>query len=146
MSGVPTLKDYQMVTDVQSLNGLMQKAKQDQAAALRPVAEQFEALFLNEILKESRKVKIDDGWLDGQQSDFYKQWYDQQLSQSLSSKGSLGLADMIVKQLSPSLPQQHHPLQMKADVGVPKEVAGQRVETKMPNTSDQLVWRSLLKH
>ena len=142
MSSVPALKDYQMVTDVQSLNALKQKAAKDQAAALRPVAEQFEALFLNEILKESRKVKIDDGWLDGEQSDFYKQWYDQQLSQSLSSKGSLGLADMIVKQLSPTLPQQPHTLQLKDDVPVLKEQKGQ-LDKPMPSTTNQLAYRSL---
>jgi len=96
-------KDYQLVTDVQALNGLKQTAKKDQAAALRPVAEQFEALFIHQIMKEARKVQLDDGWLDGGQSDFYKDWHDKQLSQTLSSKGSLGLADLIVKQLSPSL-------------------------------------------
>ena len=100
----PQQKDYQLVTDVQALNGLKQTARKDQAKALRPVAEQFEALFIDQIMKEARKVKFDDGWLDGGQSDFYQQWHDQQLSQELSTKGSLGLADLIVKQLAPTLP------------------------------------------
>lgn len=102
---VPKLEAYQQVYgNGGSFNDLKQTAKQDQKAALRPVAEQFEALFLSQILKEARKVKFDDGFMDGDQADFYKDWYDKQLSQSLAAKGSLGLADKIVEQLSPKLP------------------------------------------
>lgn len=109
MSGVdlqvPKLEAYQQIYgNGGSFNDLKQIAKQDQREALRPVAEQFEALFLSQILKEARKVKFDDGWLDGDQGDFYRDWYDQQLGQVLSSKGSLGLADIIVEELAPKLP------------------------------------------
>lgn len=108
MSGLlstPHTQAHQQVYGGESgLNDLKRQARDDQAAALRPVAEQFEALFVNEILKQARKVKLDDGWLDGDKADFYKDWYDKQLSQSISSKGSLGLADKIVEQLAPKLP------------------------------------------
>ncbi|WP_130537807.1 rod-binding protein [Thiomicrorhabdus indica] len=97
---VDTSKDYM---NLQGLNDLRQKAREDERAALRPVAEQFEALFLNQVLKESRKVSFDDGWLDGKDADFFKDWHDKQLSQDLSSKGSLGLADKIVEQLAPQI-------------------------------------------
>lgn len=99
------LKAYQLIySSPNNLNQLKQEAKTDQQKALKPVAEQFEALFLSQILKEANKVKFDDGWMDGKQADFYKDWYDQQIAQDLSSKGSLGLADMIVKQLAPKSP------------------------------------------
>lgn len=65
-------------------------------------------------MKEANKVKFDNGWLDGKQMDFYKDWYNQQLAQDLSSKGSLGLADMIVKQLTPKNPSLH-PTNLKAN-------------------------------
>jgi len=97
---VDSSKDYM---NLQGLNDLRQKAREDERAALRPVAEQFEALFLNQVLKESRKVSFDDGWLDGKDADFFKDWHDKQLSQDLSSKGSLGLADKIVEQLAPQI-------------------------------------------
>ncbi len=90
--------------DIHALNDLKLQAREDQRAALKPVAEQFEALFLEQIFKESRKVKLDGGWLDGQQADFYKDWYDKQLAQDISAKGSLGFADNIVEQLLPSIP------------------------------------------
>ncbi|VAW49250.1 Flagellar protein FlgJ [peptidoglycan hydrolase], partial [hydrothermal vent metagenome] len=89
--------------DLGALEDLKTKAREDQASALRPVAEQFEALFVQQILKEARKVSFDDNWLDGNQGDFYKDWYDKQLSLNLSAKGTLGFADKIVEQLSPSI-------------------------------------------
>lgn len=98
------LETYQVYTDTKALNDLKIKAREDSQAALRPIAEQFESLFVEQILKESRKVKLDDGWLDGDKADFYKDWYDKQLSQSISAKGGLGLADTIVEQLAPKHP------------------------------------------
>lgn len=102
---VPKLAAHQQIYgNPGGFNDLKKTAREDQKEALRPVAEQFEALFVAQILKEARKVKFDDGFLDGGQGDFYKDWYDQQLSQILGSKGSLGLADKIVEDLAPKLP------------------------------------------
>jgi len=99
-------ESYQNYANLQGLNDLRRTAQEDQRAALRPVAEQFEAIFLQQILKESRNVSFDEGWLDGDQGDFFKDWHDKQLSQDLSSKGSLGFADLIVDQLAPDLEKQ----------------------------------------
>lgn len=102
----PRIDNAKNYMDLQGLNDLKQQAREDERAALRPVAEQFEALFLNQVLKESRKVSFDEGWLDGKDTDFFKDWHDKQLSQDLSSKGSLGFADKIVEQLAPQLDKQ----------------------------------------
>ena len=96
-----TPQSYNNYTDVNALSDLKKQAREDQRSALRPVAEQFEALFVQQVLKEARKVSFDDGWLDGDSGDFYKDWYDKQLSQDLSAKGTLGFADKIVEQLAP---------------------------------------------
>jgi|GEM_PF-1816033 flagellar protein FlgJ len=109
------LKAYQQIySSPNNLNELKLEAKKNQQAALKPVAQQFEALFLSQILKEASKVKFDNGWLDGGQADFYKDWYNQQIAQELSTKGSLGLADMIVKQLAPKNPSMK-PTDLKAN-------------------------------
>ena len=100
LSQIDQAKNY---SDLQGLDNLKRLAREDERAALRPVAEQFEALFLQQILKESRKVSFDEGFVDGKDADFFKDWHDKQLSQDLSSKGSLGLADKIVDQLAPDL-------------------------------------------
>lgn len=102
---VPKLEAYQQIYgNGNAFSDLKKTAREDQQAALRPVAEQFEAMFLNQILKQARKVQFDEGFMDGKDADFYKDWYDQQLSQGLATKGSLGLADKIVEQLSQKLP------------------------------------------
>lgn len=94
-------KSYHNYTDINALNDLRKEAREDERAALRPVAEQFEALFVQQVLKEARKVSFDDNWLDSQGGDTYKDWYDKQLSQDLSAKGTLGFADKLVEQLAP---------------------------------------------
>ncbi len=104
MATISKLENYQVYTDTQALNDLKIKAREESESALRPVAEQFEAIFVEQILKESRKVKLDDGWLDGDKADFYKDWHDKQFAQSISAKGGLGLADIIVEQLAPKHP------------------------------------------
>lgn len=104
MATISKLENYQVYTDTQALNDLKIKAREDSESALRPVAEQFEAIFIEQILKESRKVKLDEGWLDGDKTDFYKDWHDKQFAQSISAKGGMGLADIIVEQLAPKHP------------------------------------------
>jgi len=101
--GSQRLQSYEVITDLNALGRLKAKANQDPSAALKPAAQQFEALFVQQILKEARKVQLDDGYMDGGQSDFYKSWHDDQLAQSISAKGSLGIADQIVKQLTPKV-------------------------------------------
>lgn len=98
------LEAHQNYVNIHGLNELKQQAREDQRAALKPVAQQFEALFVQQVFKESRKVSLDDGWLDGNQGDFYKDWHDKQLAQDLAAKGTLGFADKIVEQLAPSIP------------------------------------------
>ena len=48
-----------------------------------------------------RQASLAEGILDSSQSDFYRDMYDQQLSINLSTKGGIGLADLIEKQLKP---------------------------------------------
>jgi flagellar protein FlgJ len=124
-----SVQSYHNYTDVNALSDLKKKARDDQESALRPVAEQFEAIFVQQILKESRKVSFDEGWLDGGQGDFYKDWSDKQLSLNLSSKGTLGFADNIVEQLGKSIrpaKQTEHASETVADVS-PQQTAAEQV-------------------
>lgn len=141
------LNDYQVVTDIGSLQKLKNQAKEDPQAALRPVAQQFEALFVQQILKESRKVQFDDGFLDGDQSDFYQSWHDDQLSQFISAKGNLGLADKIVEQLAPkSLPMSQSELEAYKEKLKQRQIAGGEPvndDTRDVSTNDILKLRGL---
>ena len=74
-------------------------------AALKKAAAQFEAIFTQMLLKGMRKAneafEDKDSPFNSSGVKFFEEMHDQQLSTELSSNGSLGLADLIVQQLSP---------------------------------------------
>ncbi|MCK9395772.1 MAG: flagellar assembly peptidoglycan hydrolase FlgJ [Methylobacter sp.] len=87
-------------TDFNGLAKLKTQAKKESPEALKEVAKQFESIFLNNVLKSMRQAKLADGAMDNDQSKFYNDMYDQQLAVHLSGSPGVGLADLIVKQLS----------------------------------------------
>lgn len=92
--------------DVQAVNGLrinVQNAQRTGKTGLEAAAKQFEALFLNMMLKSMREASSEDSLLDSDQSRLYSSMLDQQLSQSMASRG-IGLADMMVRQLGQGSP------------------------------------------
>jgi flagellar protein FlgJ len=89
----------QLAIDTQNIEKLRNQASQDPQAGLQQAARQFEALFLNMMLKSMRDATPQQGLFDSDQSRFYTQMLDQQLAQNLSEKG-IGLAEMIVQQLT----------------------------------------------
>lgn len=89
------------VFDFGGLSALKRQAKAGDPAANKAVARQFEALFLQMVLKSMREATPRDGLFDSDQSRMYESLLDQQLSQAMSSTGrGTGLAAMIEAQLS----------------------------------------------
>ncbi|WP_100655852.1 flagellar assembly peptidoglycan hydrolase FlgJ [Alteromonas flava] len=92
------------VHDMGSLNQLRSAANSNQEGALEEAAAQFEAIFINMLLKSMRKAQEaladEDSPFNSQQVKFYRDMHDQQLATDLASSGTLGLADIIVRQLS----------------------------------------------
>jgi peptidoglycan hydrolase FlgJ len=86
--------------DFNGLANLKTQARKESPEALKEVARQFEAIFLSNVLKGMRDAKLADGITDNDQSKFYNDMYDKQLAVHLSGKPGVGLADLIVKQLS----------------------------------------------
>lgn len=96
----PVLPNQDVYTDVHSLQNL--KTEKDENVALKKIAQQFESLFLNEMLKTMRKANESfekDSLFNGGDTGFFRDMYDQQLSLSLAQKGT-GLAKVIYEQLS----------------------------------------------
>lgn len=86
--------------DFGSLSALGKQAKQNDPQAIREAARQFESLFTDMMLKSMRAAKLGDGLGDSQEGDFYQDMYDQQLAVQMSQGKGLGLADMLVQQLT----------------------------------------------
>jgi len=92
-------------TDLQGLSKLRSLTRQDSSKALDIVARQFEALFLQMMLKGVQDSSFGDPLFGSQQMDFYRDMHDKQLSVDLAHKGGMGIADMLVEQLGKNLPQ-----------------------------------------
>ncbi len=91
-------------TDLQGLTSLRSQAHRDPSKNLREAASQFEAIFIQNMLKSAREAKLATGAMDGPHSDTYKEMYDQQLALTLSKGKGIGIADMLVRQLQGSIP------------------------------------------
>jgi peptidoglycan hydrolase FlgJ len=85
--------------DANSLNQLKASAKDQSPESIKEVAKQFEALFLNMVMKSMRAATPQDGVFDNEQSRTFTAMLDQQLSSNLSAKG-VGLAEVLARQLS----------------------------------------------
>jgi flagellar protein FlgJ len=93
-----------VAADSRSLDQLRQLANQDPAKAVKQVATQFEALFMQMVLKSMRDATPKSGLLDSSEQQTYTSMLDEQLAQKIASGGT-GLADVIARQLSRNLPQ-----------------------------------------
>lgn len=74
-----------------------------QRQKLEAAAEQFEALFLQQILRQMRKagdVLSADNPMRSRDLDTMRDLYDEALADTLSSRGQTGIRDMLVQQLS----------------------------------------------
>ena len=89
-----------LAIDSQSLNKLRLQAKRSPDQALKAAAQQFETVFLNMMLKSMRDATPQDGAFDSEQTKMFTGMLDQQLAQNMASSRSVGLADLMVKQLS----------------------------------------------
>lgn len=88
------------ITDFTQYTGLRAAAGQNDPAALREVASQFEALFLQSMLKNMRDASLGDPIFgNSDQHEMYQEMMDQQLAVEMASGKGIGLADMLVRQL-----------------------------------------------
>ncbi len=89
--------------DVQGLGGLKAAAGSSphDPATLRAVAQQFEALMIGMVMKSMRDAKLGSGLLDSNQSDMYQEMLDQQLALTMSQGRGIGIADLLVRSLTP---------------------------------------------
>ncbi len=101
-----SVNDIGFTQDLTQLDKLRQAAvngdKGSEKEALKSAAKQFESIFTSMLFKSMRNANSEfkSDLLDTQTQDFYRQMLDEQRSSELSRSGSLGLADMIVAQLS----------------------------------------------
>ncbi|NVJ49479.1 MAG: flagellar assembly peptidoglycan hydrolase FlgJ [Gammaproteobacteria bacterium] len=94
--------------DLDSLNQYRDSAKTDQRETLRAAVKEFEAYFLNLMLKNMRsanEVLGGEHALTSNDVSFYNEMHDQQLALELSRSSKFGIGDILFRQLAQSLPQ-----------------------------------------
>ena len=85
--------------DVQGLDHLRNSAHLDPHAGLKEASKQFEAVFIQMMLKSMRAAVPKSEMSSNSQTEMYTEMLDQQWAQSLSGKG-IGLAEQLTRQLS----------------------------------------------
>ena len=91
------------VLDTHNLDSLRKRALNNDETALKDVAKQFESLFTNMLMKSMRAANAAfeaDSPMNNNYTQFYRDMQDKQMAADMSQSGSMGLADIIVRQLS----------------------------------------------
>jgi flagellar protein FlgJ len=91
--------DQRLALDVQSVDALRYTVRTSPDEGLKQVSRQFEALFMNMVLKSMREATPSSGLLENRDEKVYLSMLDQQLAQNLSGRG-VGLAEAMLAQLS----------------------------------------------
>ena len=95
-------------TDLSRFGALRLDAKKDPDAAMKKVAREFEALFIQMMLKAAREASGQDGMFDNNESRMYHEMFDDQVALSMADKGSLGMEAMLRRQFADHLPKSNH--------------------------------------
>ncbi len=91
-----------IVTDFNGLAALRAQARSDGGEAIDEVAQQFESLFIQMMLKSMRSAGdsgFEGGLFDNSQSRMFRDMSDQQMAVDLAGAGGIGLAEVIRRQL-----------------------------------------------
>ncbi len=84
------------------LDAISKLGRDRDPAALREVARQFEAMFLQQMLKSMRSasdVFAQDNFMNSSDTQFYRDMYDQQLTLEMSAGKGMGIAESFYRQM-----------------------------------------------
>jgi len=108
--------DQRFALDVQGVDALRRTVRTSPEEGLQQVSRQFEALFMNMVLKSMREATPSSGLLDSQDQKVYLSMFDQQLTQNLSGRG-VGLAEAMLAQLRRTMPSGSPDAEADAEIG-----------------------------
>lgn len=89
-----------LVADPRALGDLKRQAIEDEPGALRAAAKQFELLFLDMVMKSMRSTVPGESLVDNAGSRMFTGLLDQEFVRGIGEQGGVGLAELLVKQLS----------------------------------------------
>lgn len=88
--------------DLNRLNRLKVGEDRDSEANMREVAQEFESLFISEMMKAMRAANdvLADDLFNSNESKTYRDMYDQQMALTMAEGRGMGMADVLVRQMS----------------------------------------------
>jgi flagellar protein FlgJ len=89
-----------LAIDPKGLGDLKRRAVEDPQGALKSVARQFESLLLEQMMRTMRTAAPGHSVLDNEATRMFTSVLDQEYARQLATRGGIGLADMMVKQLT----------------------------------------------
>jgi flagellar protein FlgJ len=128
--------------DFEGLGQLKGQARQDAKSATRETAQQFEAMFIQMMMKSMRESVMKSDLSENAPLETYQGMFDKEVSMQLAKKNSMGLADMLVKNLEQqqaATVSTAEMLKMREEGGLPKPqpISLTPKETSIPLTKDQ---------
>ncbi len=102
-SGVGSKLDSGAYSDLNRLANLKVGQDRDSEGNIKKVAQEFESLFLNQMLKAMRSANeafSEGNFMNSNEAKTYQQMYDQELAVKMSKEGGIGLADVLARQMS----------------------------------------------
>jgi Rod binding domain-containing protein len=104
--------------DFDGLGQLKGQARQNAKGAIRETAQQFEALFLQMMMKSMRESIVKSELSESNTMETFEGMFDKEVSVQLAKKNTMGLADMLVKNLE----------QQQANIATTADMLKQRQE------------------
>jgi flagellar protein FlgJ len=86
--------------DFNALTRLKGEAAQDPSKAIRKTSEQFEAYFIQQMMKTMRESIEKSDLVEGGNMDQYQDLMDKELSLEMVKRGGMGVADMMERQMT----------------------------------------------
>ena len=74
------------------------KSNLNKNSSLHDVAQEFESLFVYQLLKNARKAKLSESLFSNQGTETYESLLDQEYSKTLSKNHSFGIAEALLRQ------------------------------------------------
>ena len=93
-NGIPSPNSY---LDFSGLGELRHRAAKDGEGALRETAKQFEALFIQMMMKSMREASMKDEENQSSGMETFENMFDKEISVQMAKRGALGVADFMEK-------------------------------------------------
>ncbi|MBI2802766.1 MAG: flagellar assembly peptidoglycan hydrolase FlgJ [Gammaproteobacteria bacterium] len=106
----PTASAY---TDFHRFSALRTEASKDPQAALKKVAKEFEAMFVQLMLQSARNATPQDGVFESNETGLYREMFDNQIALSVAERGALGFAELLQRQVPQAAAANDGPVTLK---------------------------------